>query len=308
MATHLVRKGWATGADTGGAPNLTGQAGQTITVLDFCLVTTAGWTKVFTGTNTAAYKAPAGNQVCFSVDDTGTTLARVRPFEQSTGALTGYAQIPSEIIFPGGHYLWKSQSADATARPYLFIANSRSFYLFTYVNALFQMTAVGDGVSINAGDQGIHNSFFIGNNAAAPTASGVPFLLRGYTSWSTAVGGHYLFRSWTKFPGAVGSGKLPDILEHKDLGTDLGSNGRVYPCPVRGGLVLSRLYMYEMIFGPRVYLPGIVVPCHTRTALPVGTTFTVPANGGLLAGRSYEVLYGPNDGSCCIETSDTWDV
>jgi len=308
MPVYLVRKGWATGADTGGAPSLTGQIGQAIAVLDFCLVTTAGWTKVYTGTNTAAYKAPAGNQVCFSIDDTGTTLARVRPFEQSTGALTGYGQIPNEIAFPGGHYLWKSQTADATQRPYLFIATGRAFYLFTYVNALFQMTAVGDGVSINAGDQGIHNSFFIANNTAAPTASGVPYLLWGYATWATAVGGHYLFRSWNKFPGAVASGKLVDMLEHRVTGTDLGSYGRAYPCPIRGGMVLSRVYLYELVFGPRIYLPGMVVPCHVRTYFPAGTTFTVPANGGVLAGRSYEVVWGPNDGACCIETSDTWDV
>lgn len=308
MATVVVRKGWTPGPDTAGAPNLTGQAGQYIAVLDFCLVTTAGWTKVFSGTNTAAYKAPSGNQVCFSVDDTGAQTARIRPFEQSTGPLTGYGQIPSELAFPGGHYQWKSTTSDATQRPYIFWANSRAFYFVTFINAIYQLTALGDGVSVVSGDTGIHNSFFLANTTAAPSASATPFLLWGYVAWTTTVGGHYLFRSWNKLPGAVPSGKLPDMLEHRNIGTDLGNGGRAYPDPIRGGLVMSRIYFYENPFGPRIYLPGVMVPCHVRSYFPIGTTFTVPANGGSHAGRSYEVVYGANDGAMLIETSDTWDV
>lgn len=70
-----------------GAPALTTTAGSLIAVLDFCLLT-AGWTKEFSDTNLATYRPPAGNRFYFAVDDTTTTYARCRSFEEATAAGT----------------------------------------------------------------------------------------------------------------------------------------------------------------------------------------------------------------------------
>mgnify|MGYP000538869411 CR=1 FL=1 len=59
MAITVLR--YNNNGTSAGAPALSGSAGSLITVLDFCLVTTLGWTKT-AGTNNGIYRAPTGNR------------------------------------------------------------------------------------------------------------------------------------------------------------------------------------------------------------------------------------------------------
>ena len=57
---------------TSGAPTLSGTAGSLVAVLDFCLVTTLGWTKPFSGTNLGGalkYGKDSGVIRCIVISD-----------------------------------------------------------------------------------------------------------------------------------------------------------------------------------------------------------------------------------------------
>jgi hypothetical protein len=329
MTTWVVRKSWSVGADTGGAPALTGQAGSLITLLDFLRVTTCGWTKPFTGTNTAVYMAPVGTtRMCLSVDDTGTMTARIRGFEVATGALTGLGQFPTETLFAGGLYLWKSSTADATARKYLFWSNGKMCHLVVNVNAGTsgpQWYAWGDTSSLKAGGETMGKAFIMLNPSAAPSyAAGAWFWNNGHA----AIGGHYMSRSVGGSNIAVGVNKWMDWSLMAGTSTFLGSGNfspvnlaasyQPFPSPLAGGMNLSKLTLHEYYWGTRAILPGVAVLMHARGNAAYyyfneGDVFTVPA-GGLFAGRSYEVIQDSyangftTYGMILAETSDTWDV
>lgn len=70
MATYYIKS-----TDVG-APTLAGTNGDSITVLDYCLVTTAGLTKLYSGTNKAVYQ----------MSDTTTVMRVVHDSAVSGGA------------------------------------------------------------------------------------------------------------------------------------------------------------------------------------------------------------------------------
>ena len=74
-----------------GAPTLTGAAGSLITLLDWLLVTNLGWTKEFSGTNLASYRAATGNRFYLGVDDTTALYSRVRGFATMTAGFEKFS-------------------------------------------------------------------------------------------------------------------------------------------------------------------------------------------------------------------------
>lgn len=120
-----------------GAPTLSGTVGALISVLDFALVTTLGWTKPFTGTNRASYRAPSGVRDYLDINDNApnaTALAKnayALGFETMTAVGTGTQQFPSaaQITAAFSDFAWgKSNTADGTARPWFILGDDRGFY------------------------------------------------------------------------------------------------------------------------------------------------------------------------------------
>ena len=133
-----------------GAPNLTGQVGSLVALLDAILVNgygakpAAGWTKAFSAANKGAYKQdttasnnPAG--MYLYVDDTGPGAgsareARATGFETMSAITpTGTGQFPTAALtsVTGGYTcIRKSATADATVRQWTAIANGQTLYLF----------------------------------------------------------------------------------------------------------------------------------------------------------------------------------
>lgn len=90
-----------------------------------------GWTKQYSGTNLAAYKSSSGAATgcLLRVDDTSTTNARVVGYETMSDVNTGTGPFPTAAQVSGGGYWGKSQTADATTRPWVIVGDNRAFYL-----------------------------------------------------------------------------------------------------------------------------------------------------------------------------------
>jgi len=110
---------------------VTGQAGSLITFIDSLLdIGGAGpyWTKEFTGTNKAAYRATVGERYYLRVDDAAGQLAGVRGYSAMSDVDTGSDIFPTTT--QQTNWTWrKSNTADATARTVFGLATDRFFLL-----------------------------------------------------------------------------------------------------------------------------------------------------------------------------------
>jgi len=124
--------------DDTSAPSLTGQNGSLITVLDAVLVngygdkTALGWTKVYSGTNKAAYRNDSnyftGFYIRFGDDQATSSYAAVKGYEAMTGIDFGTNGFPSTTA----RYVAKSATTDSTARPWVVYGDSGGFWLLIY--------------------------------------------------------------------------------------------------------------------------------------------------------------------------------
>ena len=123
-------------SDDAGAPVLSGQVGTLIPVLDACLINGygakvgMGWTKDFSGTNLAAYRAPTGNRFYLRVDDTNAQYPQFNGYQAMSGISAGTGLFPSAVQLAGGIKGVKSSTASAIARPWVIIASQQAFYLW----------------------------------------------------------------------------------------------------------------------------------------------------------------------------------
>jgi hypothetical protein len=116
----------------------------------------AGWVKLFTGTNKAAYKStmPESFGTVLRVDDTGTLDARVRGYESMSDVDTGTGLFPTVAQAAGsGGYWAKSSAANATGNRWDLFADGHGFYYapssYSGANAAYYGQAVywfGDAV------------------------------------------------------------------------------------------------------------------------------------------------------------------
>ena len=96
----------------------TGISDQTATGTITAKLAPAGWEKVYSGTNLAAYRSSdvSGTRMYMRVDDTGTTNARVVGYESMTDVNTGVMPFPTSLQQSGGYYWPKASAANGTAR------------------------------------------------------------------------------------------------------------------------------------------------------------------------------------------------
>lgn len=300
---------------TSGAPALAGTAGSLIAVLDFCLVTTLGWTKPYTGTNLAAYKQPAGsNGFYLYVDDTGTQNARVRGYETMSSISSGTGPFPTDVQFSGGLYLRKSEAASSTARPWMLVSDGKLFHLIvgagstspTWTNAYNFAYTFGDFATLKSGD--LYGTILIADPSSTPSASSST---HGWyslaTSASTASSGHYIARPHTQVGTSVQPAKVADPLGAISM-TYFGAGSLAFPSPITGGIELARPFVMEPSAGRRGRIQGTWCWQHGANALNTGDTFT-GASGSDLNGRAFTFFQLGNGGSYgtfVLETSDTW--
>lgn len=289
-----------------GAPVLYGAAGSLIGVLDYCLVTTAGWTKTNTGTNLATYKAPSGRGFHIAIDDTTTTYARLRGFDATTPTAAGVAEASGVGAFPtdtqlnGGVYIYKSATSDSsTARPWRFASDGLMFHLSITPSTYGSLFSFGDFISNKGGDLG--NVLLMGESSPSGYVVGATV----YTQ-ANSVGavGNYLAKDYTNLTSSKQCGKVVDGSYGQGSNTVIGGSGASFPSVVEGGLLVSRVNICEGIagYGFRGRIPGIWAPMHTR---PIADLDTFTGTGDL-TGRTFVAWNVASSGQVFIETSDTW--
>lgn len=253
------------------------------------IITSAGWSKPFSGTNLAAYRPASGTRHYLRVDDTTTTYAKLNGYEDMTAISSGTNLFPTAVQV-SALYMFKSSTTDTTARPWLVIASDKWVYVWvgraltvagdyassTTWNPVFFF---GDYESLMLGDA--FNSALIGS--AASTTAGAN-LGSCSPSSTTANSAHYLSRSYT---GAVGAVNFPkhSWTGSSSVGTMGADSSRAYPDPISGGICLAKVYVSESAT-PRGVMPALYNPSANLPGNP-GDTFT---GRGALTGKTFLLM------------------
>lgn len=293
------------------APVLTGQVGSLIALLDACLVngytgkTAAGWSKPYTGgtpANQAVYlQGGSAPNRYFQVDDNAAHVtalareARVAPFETMSAYGTGTGNISS-----GGNYtagtpnytiIRKSNTADATVRQWLLVADQKTFYLWiqtgdtavTWIGSWF-----GDFWSYKPGDNFKAGGGGRVENSASTTVFDPTF---GIAISSSLTGAASAFRSHTGVAGSVLLGASGDSVFYP-AGSSLAGSAMYgilgYPHSPDGGFYLSPVYLWTgTTTGVRGKHRGIWHGVHPLASFSDGN---VIVGTGAYAGRSFMIV------------------
>lgn len=287
----------------------------------------AGWTKPFSGPTAysqAVYQQPAGCGFYLQVDDNGPGAgmgaeARTFGFETMSAWNTGSGQFPTVAQNAGGAVSRKVYwSARDVVRPWLLIADDRTFYLFilTGDTADYIGYAFGDFYSFNSADP--YKCLVIGKNAeSGTTQSSHPFAQQIYSQTSGVMsgGGHWLARNFAGIGGPTAFTKVGDY------GLSGGSNltgTMAFPNPSDGGLYISPLRVTDgstpavNISGNpnlRGRMRGLWHAPYAPASFADGDTFQ---GSGELAGRNFMVVkpvlgVSTNSAYVILETT-AWDT
>lgn len=112
-----------------GAPVLTGVAGEGITLLDWITVGKGGWTKTFTGTRLATYRADTGNRFTLRVNNVDPYFLLVRAYQSMTAVSTGTGMFPAIAQY----------AADTTGIPLIYMAGTPVRYWGVRTNRWFTL-------------------------------------------------------------------------------------------------------------------------------------------------------------------------
>lgn len=257
-----------------------------------------GFSKVFSGTNKAAYRADdvASTRLYLRVDDaTDAQWAYLRGYESMSDVDTGTGLFPSS----GEVYAYKSSFANATAQAWTLIGDSRSFYLFEQSDGTNWPGSVffGDLVNYKSGDA--YHCGLIGHSAKSATSN-------TFVTLQTAdLTGHFLARAYTQIGAAIAFGKI----SHQRM-SYLGNNpSLLYPDSVTNGFLCAPVEVWEgASLYPRGQLPGLYCPLHYYTAAGLAQGSVIDAVAGLAGDRSLwiQAANSNNKYRAALDMSGPW--
>lgn len=222
----------------------------------------AGWEKVFSGTNVAAYRSldPESTRMFLRVDDSSPTNARVVGYESMSDVNTGVGPFPTAAQISGGGWWPKANGANATARAWTLVSDSRGFILHMHTasnnfGASGCVWDFGDFESLKSGDAyacrlQCHTAAVESLGSALPSAE-------EHLDYSLATG-CYVARSFTALGGAVAGRHGPaGLFSSSGPSGGAAANGITpsYPNGPDNGLVLVRKAIVE---------PGVCFRGHSR--------------------------------------------
>lgn len=267
----------------------------------------AGWAKPYSGTNKAVYRAPQGNRFYLRVLDDGSDgtngarVANIRGYESMTAVDTGTGDFPTVAQLSTGLFASKSSTADATARPWIILADEkRVIVLNAYHSSLteaYNHFCFGDLVGSAAGDS--YDTLIFGPttsaNAVNSTVGGtIGYGVLLYTAMNT---GLYA-------PRAVsGSGTSAQQFVSFYCGYTGGSGSTALPAPTGPGEIYADAAQIcdgtTNVAAPRGYFPGLLF---SRNVLGYGTHPT-----GTAFGQYQVVRYGPSHSSSYLIDTGNWE-
>lgn len=209
--------------------------------------TPAGFTKVYSGTNKAAYRADAiaSTRLYLRVDDSPAQYPTLIGYETMSDVDTGTGPMPTS----SSYYTGKSSTANSTARAWRLFADDRSFYLFVNADSNTWPASFffGDLVSYVSGDA--YHCALIAHNTGAVNSAQL-YALDSATAANLA-------RSYTQLGGAIASRRYS---HGKSSG--LGAGGQAYPNPVDNAFHAWPVEAWESNTLARGTLPGLWNPIH----------------------------------------------
>lgn len=268
----------------------------------------AGYSKIFSGTNLAAYQSndTSSTQHVLRVDDTATTSARVVMYEAMTDINTGTNPYPTAVQFAGGLYVWKSNTASATANAYVIASNGKKIFMGIASSrpsaplTAYSMNMFGDATSYKAADA--YRSMIV---ASSNTTAATPFAT---TTGSIAAGGMNSGAFMARLHTGLGTSQLvatsvPGIASTAMSGGNVNTFGP-YPAPVDSALVLVNPPLFNTAIatnGFRGYISGFYVSPQIFPANAFSEGDMV-AGSGDTAGRTLAYVW---TGSGNAASSDT---
>lgn len=223
----------------------------------------AGWAKVFSATNLAAYRSldATSTRMFLRVDDTNATNARVVGYENMTDVNTGVGAFPTSVQVAGGGWWPKANSAGTAARSWTLVADTKGFWLHIYTPSGANsgisgcVWGFGDFTSLKSGDSYACQLFCAKSDAASYTA--VIYNAVEYCSYAAVTDSGYIPRSFTALGGGVaGATFVTSGCSGSGVSGGLtNSNIPVYPNGPDNGLALS---------GKSVIEPGVCLRGRTR--------------------------------------------
>ena len=229
-----------------------------------------GFSKAYSGTNKAVYRANdvMSSRLYLRVADDGTgaaTYARARGYESMSDVDTGTGPFPTDTQVSGGLYWGKSSAASSTARAWRLFGDSQGFYLS--VNHDGSGTWIGvawiDIQSERAGDA--YRTLIIGGvNSTVANMENIHLI--------NSATGHYCARKYDQTGTAIAVFKLSHLFAISGIGL----YGIPYPAPMGNQFYCAPVDVWEgtgysaatALRGP---LPGIYSPLHPGSQLTDGS-------------------------------------
>lgn len=264
-----------------------------------------GFSKVYSGTNKAVYRADdiMSSRLYLRVADDGTgfaTYARIRGYESMSDVDTGTGPFPTDAQISGGLYWGKSSAASSTARAWRLIGDSQGVYLFSNQDGAGSWISAAwvDIPSEKAGDA--FRTLIIGGTVTTVSNQGYLHLINNPA-------GHYFARSYVQTGTSIAVFKL----SHHIAANGIGFYGIAYPAPMGGQFYCAPVDVWEgttyaaatALRGP---LPGIYAPLHQSAQLTDGS-FQTDVIG--LDGRTLLVQiikHGGQNYSAAIDLTGPW--
>jgi hypothetical protein len=277
------------------SPVLVGGVSSLINLLDKCLVTgygsatAAGWTKPYAGTDIAVFRnsvAAGGSGMYLRVSDAGSGTggareALVRGYATMSDANTGTVETPTVAQIAASLVWRKSNTVDSTARPWILIADERTFYLCIdtgtfsteygaglYGAGDFQSLVPGDPypwfvagreTQAGAGAQGIQSALCLRSASfATPSSEGI-WLPRGYAGTGSPIRAALAMPGTTS--GTIGAFNSINNLARPALGSGLS-------------LWVAGLVCAEATV--RGILRGLHCPLNDFSGVVIGTEYASP--------------------------------
>lgn len=279
----------------------------------------AGWTRSFTGTDKAVYRPGAGTRLYLRVQDDGLVTAKEARMTGYDGPMIdvdnpaiGTFPFPTAAQGTGGIEMViarKSNTADATVRDWIIVADDRTFYLFVATGDVvgdYYCFMFGDIYSLLPGD--LYHCMICGRaseDSTSQSAERVFSLVAAITSANQS----FLARGYTGVGGSAACGRHHDYVKSGAATAYLGVVP--FPNPSEGGTYLDRIWVHDPTTTPtknlRGRLRGIWSPLHAIGSFANGDVIT---GSGELAGKTFLIIRPVRDasgaeGSVAVETSAT---
>lgn len=268
----------------------------------------AGFTKEFSGTNKAVYRAASGNQMRLRIDDTNATQARFVGYETMSDVDTGTGPFPTAAQISGGLYCRKSDTASAAVRSWIALSNGVSLFFLPYAASTGLTTPspgdtsghffFGDITTYKSGDA-YHTAIFGSISGGSGTGT-----LTDLSLITSACAGHYLARTHLQTGGAITAGKAV----HGNYGTATQmATGLVSSVdPITGGIGLGFVEINETgVTATRGRLPGLWGPLVTNAGAYLDTL----SGSGNLSGKTFLLVQSASANTAArvaFEISNTW--